>query len=404
MEVLLLCGVFAKENEKEVMEHSRGGSDLAANLFQQKLINGFREVDCDFSVLSAPFIGAYPMGSDIAVFRGFSSPHGEYTYVNFNNVWGIRNFSRSAALKKAMRSFIELDDPQKLIVVYCPHTPFLEAAVYAKRRDPRIRICLYVPDLPQYMNRNAHRGGLYDFFKKYDVASMTKLMEQVDSYILLTEPMKDLLPVGDKPYRVIEGIVTSEEIELAKWDSATVSDDELIRVVYTGKLNEQFGIKKLVDAFGMIEDPRFRLVLCGRGDCEDYIEEQGKIDPRIQYLGQVSPEEAKAWMCRASVLVNPRMASMEYTKYSFPSKNIEYLLSGRPVVAYFLPGMPAEYRQFMTTIADDREESIKNAIIDAAGRENSASAAIAYLSQKCEATGICSEIIKMLEKEHEQAK
>ena len=103
MKVLLLCGVFSKENEKEVMEHSRGGADLAANNFQQKLIAGFRESGCDFSVISAPFLGAYPMGSDIAYFRGFSSSETEYTYVGFNNLWGVRNLSRAASLKKAVK-------------------------------------------------------------------------------------------------------------------------------------------------------------------------------------------------------------------------------------------------------------------------------------------------------------
>lgn len=403
MKVLLLCGVFAGENEKEVMAHSRGGSDLAANIFQQKLIAGFREVGCDFSVLSAPFLGAWPMGSDISFFRGFSEPCGDCTYVHFNNVWGVRNLSRAASLKKAIKPFIALDDPDKLIVVYCPHTPFLEAAVYARQKDPRIRICLYVPDLPQYMNLNANRSRLYDIAKKYDVAAMTKLMEQVDSYVLLTAPMKELLPIGQKPCRVIEGIVTREQIEQA--GSLTEREaDELIHVVYTGKLNEQFGVRNLVDAFCMIDDPRYRLVLFGRGDCEDYIRQRSKTDPRIQYLGQVPPEEAKAWMRRAGVLVNPRNASGEYTKYSFPSKNIEYLLSGRPVAAYFLPGMPDEYRQFMTVIADDSPRGLKDAIVSAAKGDNSAAAAIAYLARKCEAAGICREILKMSGHEHEQSK
>ena len=401
MNVLLLCGVFARENEKEVMQHSRGGADLAANNFQRKLIAGFREIGCEFSVLSAPFLGAWPMGSDIPVFRGFTEACGDCTYVPFNNVWGIRNLSRAASLKKAIRPFIEADDPEKLIVVYCPHTPFLEAAVYARKQDPRIRICLYVPDLPQYMNLNANRSRLYDIAKKYDVAAMMKLMEQVDSYVLLAEPMKDLLPVGDKPYRVIEGIVTREQIEQAQTLTGRESDGTLIHVVYTGKLNEQFGVRNLVDAFCMIEDPRYRLVLCGRGDCEDYIAQRCKTDPRILYLGQVTPEEAHAWMGRAGVLVNPRSASGEYTKYSFPSKNIEYLLSGRPVVACFLPGMPDAYRQFLTTMDDNSPESLRDAIISAAGRGNSAAGAIAYLVRKCEAAGICREILKISGYEHE---
>ncbi|MBQ7800879.1 MAG: glycosyltransferase family 4 protein [Oscillospiraceae bacterium] len=346
MKVLLLCGVFAKENEKEVMQHSRGGADLAANNFQQKLIEGFREAGCDFSVLSAPFLGAYPMGSDIAFFRGFSGPRGEWDYARFNNVWGIRNPSRAAALKKALRSFIALEEPDKRIVVYCPHTPFLEAAVYAKRRDPRIQICLYVPDLPQYMNLNAHRSRLYDLAKKYDVAVMTKLMERVDSFVLLTEPMKELLPVGDKPYRVVEGIVADWQLP-ARPDAPGGQEKY---VVYTGKLNRKFGVRDLIDAFGQVTDPDCRLVLCGRGDCDGYAAEAAEKDRRILVLGQVPPEEARRWQRAAAVLVNPRPGGEDFVPYSFASKTIEYLLTGRPVAAYLLPGMPGCYSDFLCRI------------------------------------------------------
>jgi len=50
---------------------------------------------------------------------------------------------------------------------------------------------------------------------------------------------------------------------------------------------------------------------------------------------------------KADVLVNPRENNEEYTKYSFPSKNIEYLASGNPVVAYMLDGMGDCYREYI---------------------------------------------------------
>ena len=180
MKVLMLCGVFAKENEQEVVRHARAAVEFSANVFQQKLIEGFRWLDKDFSVISAPFVGAYPNASDIVRFRGFADRQSLCSYVPFNNIWGLRNFSRAAALKKAVREFIRDEDGQKLIVVYCPHTPFIEAAVYAKKKDPRIKICLYVPDLPHYMNLNADRSWFYDLAKAYDIAVMTRLMKKVD--------------------------------------------------------------------------------------------------------------------------------------------------------------------------------------------------------------------------------
>lgn len=391
MKILMLCGVFAKENEQEVVRHARAAVEFSANLFQQKLIDGFRALECDFSVISAPFVGAYPTASDIVRFRGFSDEQNLCSYVTFNNIWGVRNISRACSLKKAVKPFVEAQDDQKLIVVYCAHTPFIEAAVYAKRKDPRIKICMYVPDLPHYMNLSVNRSWLYDVAKHYDIAVMTRLMKKVDSFVLLTEQMKDVLPVGDKPYRVIEGIMTRQELTPTPVEKP---NDSLVRVVYTGKLNQRFGVKNLVDAFCLLEDPRYRLVLCGRGDCEDYIREKSKTDSRICYLGQVTADVAKEWIRKADVLVNPRRNDEEYTKYSFPSKNIEYLLSGNPVVAYKLDGMPEDYRRFMSIVPDDRLESLKNAIL-AAEKNDTAAEALTYLAQKCEASKIGAEILMM---------
>ena len=396
MDVLMLCGVFAKENEQEVIQHAKAAVEFSANLFQQKLIAGFHSTDCNLRVVSAPFIGSYPNTSSSIYFRGFSTPQDKYTYVPFNNIWGIRNISRTASLKKAVLPFVKLDSQEKLILVYAAHTPFLEAAVHAKKLDPRIRICLYVPDLPQYMNLNANRTLIYDIAKKWDVAKISRLLRHIDSFVLLTEQMKAVLPVGSKPCRVIEGIITQEDLTKSRAHAAAKrKETDTINVVYTGKLNERFGVKNLVDAFCMIGDPAYRLTLCGRGDCEAYINEKSQQDPRIHYLGQVSADEAREWMYKADVLVNPRQNNEEYTKYSFPSKTVEYLLSGNAVVAYKLDGMPDVYRDFLTIVEDDRLESLSAAITHAASGNPRYDQAMEYLENKCEAGHICTTILSM---------
>ena len=64
-----------------------------------------------------------------------------------------------------------------------------------------------------------------------------------------------------------------------------------------------------------------------------------------------------------AVLVNPRPNNEEYTKYSFPSKDIEYLSSGKPTVAFLLDGMPKCYQDFLYVVDPNRD--ISCAISDA---------------------------------------
>ena len=88
-----------------------------------------------------------------------------------------------------------------------------------------------------------------------------------------------------------------------------------------------------------------------------FIKEAVLKDRRIKYLGQIDPMKAKEWQNKADVLINPRMNNEEYTKYSFPSKTIEYLMTGKPVVAYKLDGMKDIYSDFLYVVPEN-EDSI----------------------------------------------
>lgn len=73
MRVLFLCGVFAKENEDEVIAQAKKSVEFSANQMQLKLIHGFNMV-ADTQVISAPFLGHYPNQSRSPYFYGLRMP------------------------------------------------------------------------------------------------------------------------------------------------------------------------------------------------------------------------------------------------------------------------------------------------------------------------------------------
>ena len=370
MKVLFLGCVFAKENETEVIRNSKIAVEFSANNFQKKMIQGFKMVTEDFSVLSAPGIASFPNGYRKMRFKGFSVAQSEYEYVKFNNIWGIRNYSRAKNIKKRLNSFITSNKDEKLIVIYSAHTPFLQAATYAKQKDPRIKICLVVLDLPQYMNLSTKQSWMYRFGKKYDMRKFNKLLPNVDSFMFLTEGMNEKLNKLHKPYIVVEGLVVDEQLSPKRIDIEKIGKNlEEKYIVYAGKLHERFGVKNLIYAFEKIKNEDYRLILCGTGDCESFIKAEAVRDKRICFKGQVTAEEAKKWVEKADVLVNPRPNNEEYTKYSFPSKNIEYLASGKPVVAYMLDGMKQIYRDFLYIPSDNSIVALSNCLLTALEQE-----------------------------------
>ncbi|MFQ9737208.1 MAG: glycosyltransferase [Christensenellaceae bacterium] len=166
----------------------------------------------------------------------------------------------------------------------------------------------------------------------------------------------------EKPYCVMEGIAT-ENIGALEKKSQPITEIEK-NIVYTGTLHERFGILNLLQAFKEIPYPNYRLIICGIGDSEKKIIEASKQDSRIIFMGQLSRDEILKLQKVATVLVNPRQNNEEFTKYSFPSKNLEYLSSGIPLVAYKLDGILDEYDDYINYVEDNSIVSLRNKLIE----------------------------------------
>jgi len=60
------------------------------------------------------------------------------------------------------------------------------------------------------MNLSEKTSIFYKLLKKLDVERFKILCEKVDSFVLITEHMKDILKVNKRPYVVVEGVVNNK--------------------------------------------------------------------------------------------------------------------------------------------------------------------------------------------------
>ena len=132
-------------------------------------------------------------------------------------------------------------------------------------------------------------------------------------------------------------------------------------------LHEKYGIGNLMDAFEKLNLPDTQLWLFGDGTAVAQIKERETVNPAIRYFGSVSREEILAYERQATLLVNPRDPNEEFTKYSFPSKTIEYMPSGTPLLTTKLKGIPAEYFDHVFTAEDNSVEALSAAMETALG-------------------------------------
>jgi glycosyltransferase involved in cell wall biosynthesis len=204
-----------------------------------------------------------------------------------------------------------------------------------------------VTDVPDYLHD--YIGGKGGFAIAYRGLS-TFFMGRYDGYLLLTEAMNGLVNPRGRPHLVMEGMVDPGMGGVAN----TLEGKRPEQVVlYAGALFRKYGVGALLEAFQKVSRQSARLWLYGAGELEGEIRDSEARDPRIKYWGvQPNPEVVEEEV-KATLLVNPRPSSEPFTRFSFPSKNMEYMASGTPVLTTRLPGMPEEYLDHVYTFGDE---------------------------------------------------
>ena len=154
------------------------------------------------------------------------------------------------------------------------------------------------------------------------------------------------LEIGEDKYVVIEGIC---DLNLADVNKKT-KNNKKIRILYTGGLEEKYGIISLLNAIELLDNDNIELHICGSGTAEKYLSTKAAQNSNIILHGKVSNKQAIQLQINSDILINPRTNEGDYTKFSFPSKTIEYLVSGTPMIGYKLDGIPDEYDKYITYV------------------------------------------------------
>lgn len=186
-----------------------------------------------------------------------------------------------------------------------------------------------------------------------------KWLNSFDFYILLTESMNDKINIKKRPFLVMEGLVDSEIIY--KENIATTKKAKRI-LLYAGGIYEKYGVKNLIEAFMGLKAEDIELHIYGSGDLEKEMPNYCTLDKRVLYFGEVSNSIVVKRLEDATILINPRPTTEEFTKFSFPSKNMEYMVSGTPLLTTVLPGMPKEYHEYVYLLEDESLDGFRNTI------------------------------------------
>jgi len=346
---VVLLGFYVGEQYFEKYTQGDKFPQVAALKLEGRFLQAMRSTGVQVSTVASVAVSTYPRIKRVW-FPG--------EIIEGGVVLPIINLPVIKMVTRFIGSFLSLIAKRRgvdAIVVYAAHSPNLMAAyLYSKILNKPYFV--YVPDLPLFMDVALKRGRVTRWLKQVDSTLLDKLLCAASGLIVVSKPMvEDSDAWHHQPYLVVEGI--ADAAPMARSTEASSRP----YIFYAGGVNKAYGLVELVEGY-LRSGVDYDLILCGRGDLEDYLSEQVKKHPSIKYLGFVQPDTVAELQSRAAFLALTRNPAEAYTRYSFPSKLLEYMTAGIPVLSTRLKGIPDEYFEYVNIIDGFSVQAVADAL------------------------------------------
>lgn len=278
-----------------------------------------------------------------------------YIYDSFINMNVLRQITRKNSAKREIKRLYRANSD--CVIICDVLNQSLAAAARKMGKKYKIPIIGIVTDVPGHTSgaRRKTLSFINRVISKFGEKCAKASIGKYDAYLFLTEQMNSVVNVNKKPYIVIEGHCDNK---MALVDNKLENKATPKIMMYAGGVHREFGIMRMVDAFLKANFSDWELHIYGDGNCQNALTRLSAEDNNVKYFGTQPNSVVVEKQIEATLLVNPRLTDAEYVKYSFPSKTMECMASGTPLLTTKLPGMPKEYHEYVYLFEDESEDGM----------------------------------------------
>ncbi len=281
-----------------------------------------------------------------------------YIYDSFINSMFLRQYTRYIGALKNIKKLCSKNNDWVIICDVLNQS--LANAARKAGKKYHIPVIGIVTDVP------GHSAGARIKNQPFIIRKIAKLsskmaqanLHKYNAYLLLTEEMNKVVNGKNRPYIVLEG---QSDVNMSCRENKIENKTDPKIIMYAGGIHTEFGIKRMVNAFVSGGFEGWQLHIYGDGNYQNELKDLAEKNEQIKYFGIRPNSEIVENQLNASLLVNPRLTDAEYVKYSFPSKTMECMASGTPLLTTKLPGMPPEYYDFVYFFEEETEEGMLKA-------------------------------------------
>ena len=356
----IFCSYMFPDAEKDIAK-MKNPPTASSHKYMTNLLRGLLQNGQDVTVINTPRIRSFPNYPGIWIHQSPFILDGEKLGINagYIHLPLFSYITRMRSIRRELKKEIGKHHCEPVVIIsFNSFFPVSSSMIYAKRKFKNILLCGVIGDLSGNNGANNQGKGIrWRIFKALEKRA-EELSKQFDAFGFLTKYMAEALELTEKPYCVIEGMYSG------KSPAQPAVEMGAKQIFYAGEISENYGIIHLLAAFSFIQGSEYQLILAGLGNAVEDVKRYASKDERIVYLGYITPSEVERYQQSATVLVNPRTSEHSFVKYSFPSKNMECLASGKPYIAHDLICNPEEYRDYIQYPADESDQALAQKIVE----------------------------------------
>jgi glycosyltransferase involved in cell wall biosynthesis len=129
-------------------------------------------------------------------------------------------------------------------------------------------------------------------------------------------------------------------------------------MVLAGTLEPYNGVDLVAQALARLPSEGYELVVAGAGASAARAADLATRDPRVTFRGFLSFDEVLDLYRSADLLLNVRLTKAIDTRYFFPSKLMELLASGTPVLSTGTGHVESEYGHVLYLLREETPEAL----------------------------------------------
>lgn len=341
MSIIFVGSTVDRETLKVLKDAS-----VAGNKMELGFVKGFLNNGVPTAAISVEAHGMWKFNHQPILIQGkhLKDENADIITVPYINIPVFKQISIIRNLKKKLKEYISKEEySNATLIVYNTMTIFAKPVLDISRQMG-LNCIAVVADLPIKFKKN--------FLRRMEDTRQINAISKFDALIPLTEHIaKDFAP--NTPYCVVEAGCSPSDYGNQVEERPV---DAVKTVVFSGTLNELSGIELMLDAMLLVKDQHIVLNIYGDGPLRKYVEQQVQSRKNVKYFGRIENNQMLQVQRSAWLLVCPRKSDDFTTKYTFPSKVLEYICAGVPVLANRLMGIPTEYEDYLTYAKSERPE------------------------------------------------